>query len=64
MDLGAVASSASGLTQTQTTDAVQIAVLKKAMDLEQQSADLLIQSVAQSMPSNPPHLGNNVNVLA
>jgi hypothetical protein len=64
MDVGAIASSASGLTQAQTADAVQIAVQKKAMDIEQQSADQLIQSVAQSMPSNPPHLGNSVNVFA
>ncbi|MBK7416392.1 MAG: YjfB family protein [Dechloromonas sp.] len=37
-------------------DAVQVAVLKKAMDIEKQSAVQLLQAI----PSNPAHLGNNV----
>lgn len=57
MDIGSVGSFSSAMTQTQTADAVQIAVLKKAMDIQEQSALQLLQAV----PSNPSHLGNGVD---
>ena len=43
--------------------AVGIAVLKKAIDLQAQGAAQLIQALPQ-MPANPPHLGNHVNTFA
>ena len=48
------------MSQNQTAQAVQIAVLKKAMDIEQQSALQLLQAV----PNNPPNLGNSVDIRA
>ena len=59
MDVSAIASVATEMSQVQTTQAVQIAVLKKAMAIEEQSALQLLQA----LPSNPPNLGNNVDVL-
>jgi len=59
MDVSAIASVATEMSQVQTTQAVQIAVLKKAMDIKEQSAMQLLQA----LPSNPPNLGNNVDVL-
>ncbi|MBK6357786.1 MAG: YjfB family protein [Betaproteobacteria bacterium] len=60
MDVGAIASVATEMSQVETAQAVQIAVLKKAMDIEANSALQLLQAI----PSNPPHLGNNVDALA
>ena len=51
------------LSQTQASDAVGIAVLKKAMDIQAQTAMQLIQSLPQPA-NNPPNLGNNVDVKA
>ena len=62
MDLSAIAATATEMTQARTADAVQVTVLKKAMDIEAQSALQLIQ--AASPPSNPPHLGNRVDTQA
>jgi len=59
MDVSAIASVATEMSQVQTAQAVQIAVLKKAMAIEEQSAMQLLQA----LPSNPPNLGNNVDVL-
>jgi hypothetical protein len=60
MDVSAIASVATEMSQVQTAGAVQIAVLKKAMDIEAQSALQLLQAV----PSNPPNLGNKVDQFA
>ena len=57
MDVSAIASLATQMSQVQTADAVQVAVLKKAMDIQEQSALQLLQAV----PGNPAHLGNNVD---
>jgi hypothetical protein len=57
MDVGAIASASTEMSQVQTADAVQVAVLKKAMDIQEQSALQLLQAV----PNNPAHLGNNVD---
>ena len=61
MDIGSLGSFSSAMSLGQTTDAVQIAVQKKAMDIEQQSAMQLISGVTESAPKNPPNLGNNVD---
>lgn len=60
MDVSAIASLATEMSQNQTAQAVQIAVLKKAMDIEAQSAMQLLEAV----PSNPPNLGNNIDLFA
>ncbi|KNZ31006.1 MAG: hypothetical protein AD742_19685 [Methylibium sp. NZG] len=47
-------------------EAVGIAVLKKAIDLQAQGAAQLIQALPQmpQVPNNPPHLGNHLNTFA
>lgn len=44
--------------------AVSIAVLKKAIDLQAQGAAQLIQALPTPAVNHPPHLGNNVNTFA
>ena len=63
MDTLAIASLATQLATTTTQQAAQLAVLKKAMELQGQGAVQLVQAATQTT-SNPPHLGNNVNVFA
>jgi len=51
-----------------TGDAVGIAVLKKAIDIEAQGAMQLIDAIPQppqqSAANLPPHLGQNINTTA
>ena len=64
MDVSSIASLATALSQEQTQQAVQLAVLRKALDLEKQSAAQLI-AVAEATPAtNPAHLGNQVDTFA
>lgn len=63
MDITSTAGLSAVLSQTQTADAAGIAVLKKAMDIQAQTAMQLIQSLPQAA-SNPPNLGNSVDVRA
>ena len=59
MDVSSIASMATVVSQVQTAQAVEISVLKKAMEIEKQTAMQLMQA----LPSNPPHLGNNVDLF-
>lgn len=63
MDITALASLSTALSQAQLGDAVGISVLKKAMDIQEQSALQLLQALPQQY-SNPPNLGNSVDVRA
>ena len=63
MDITALASLSTALSQTQLGDAVGISVLKKAMDIQEQSSLQLLQALPQQY-SNPPNLGNSVDVRA
>lgn len=63
MDTLAIASLTTQLATTTTQQAAQLAVLKKAMDLQGQGAVQLVQAATQ-MTANPPHLGNNIDVFA
>ena len=62
MDIASVSSLSTALSQAKTGDAVGTLVLKKAMDIQEQNAMQLIQAIPQ--PSNPPNLGNSVDVKA
>lgn len=67
MDVGSassIASAASQMSEARTGDAVAIAVLKKAMDIQAQSAAQLIQALPPVPAVNPPNLGNTVNTYA
>lgn len=63
MDTSAIASLATEMATTRTQQAAQIAVLKKAMELQGQGAVQLLMAATQTA-SNPPHLGNSVDVHA
>lgn len=62
MDIANVSSLSTALTQTKSGDAVGTLVLKKAMDIQEQSVAQLLQAVPQA--ANPPNLGNSVDVKA
>ena len=64
MDTIGIAALASDMSRTRIQGAVQLAVLKKAMDIEAQGAMQLVAAAVQAMPSNPPNLGNQVDVFA
>jgi hypothetical protein len=63
MDVSSIGSLSSALAQAKTGDAVGILVLKKAMDIQAQSALQLLEGLPQPS-SNPPHLGNTVDIKA
>ena len=63
MDVSAVASLSTQLAQMKVGDAVGISVLKKAMEIEAQGAQQLLQALP-AVASNPPHLGNTIDVRA
>lgn len=60
MDIANVSSLNTALTQTKSGDAAGTMVLKKALDLQEQAVSQLLQTLPE--PSNPPNLGNNVDV--
>jgi hypothetical protein len=62
MDTSSITALATQMATTTTQQAAQIAVLKKAMELQGQGAIQLVMAATQA--SNPPHLGNNVDVFA
>ncbi len=66
MDITGITSLATQMSQTRQVSDAQLAVLKKAMDIEAQSAMQLIQTASQAAPSynSPSHLGNSVNTFA
>ena len=53
------------LQQAQVPQQVQVAVLKKAMNIQESGALSLLQSVTRTLPlANSGHLGTQLNVLA
>lgn len=65
MDVSGIASLATQFSDAQTSDQIQVAVLKKAMDAQAQSAQQLIEALPQPSSVNlPEHLGKNVNTTA
>ena len=62
MDIANVSSLSTALTQAKSGDAVGTMVLKKAMDVQEQSVAQLLQAIPQA--PNPPNLGNSVDVKA
>ena len=64
MDVTEIAAAATALSQQRAANDVQMAVLKKAMSIEGQSALQLVQAATQPTSNNPPNLGNSVNTFA
>lgn len=60
--LSAASSSASSTAQVQ--QAVAVYALRKALDLQAGQMAQLLASVAPASGSNPPHLGNQIDVTA
>jgi len=63
MDTAAIASLATEMATTRTQQVAQIAVLKKAMELQGQGAIQLLMAATQAY-NNPPHLGNRIDTFA
>lgn len=63
MDVSAIASLATEMATTRTQQAAQIAVLKKAMELQGQGALQLLMAATQGH-NNPAHLGNHIDTFA
>lgn len=63
MDTTAIAALATEMATQRTVQAAQIAVLKKAMDLQGAGALQLLQALPATA-SNPAHLGNAIDVFA
>ncbi len=61
MDVGSIGSLSTALSQARTGDAVAVLVMKKALDVQAQSALQLLQALP-AVASNPPNLGNSVDV--
>jgi len=64
MDVSLVASASTALSNNANQQAVSIAMLKKAMNLQTQSAAQLLQALPSPPSANLPHLGNHVNTVA
>ncbi|HMU99995.1 MAG TPA: YjfB family protein [Rhodocyclaceae bacterium] len=65
MDLSGIGSLTTALSAARTGDAVALLTLKKTLDLEEQSAQRLIEALPQPVgSSNPAHLGNAVDITA
>jgi hypothetical protein len=67
MDVSSIAAVASEVSQARTAQAVQLTVLKKAMDIEAQGAMQLVAaaaSVVSAAANNPPHLGQQIDTFA
>lgn len=61
MDIGSIANVSVVLNQAKTSDAVSVAVLKKALDMQTESAQQLLQALPEPASGN---LGSKVNTLA
>ncbi len=63
MDIAGITAVASQISQQRTAQAVDVAVMKKAMAMQQQTAATLLASVTPAT-ALPPHLGQNDNTVA
>jgi hypothetical protein len=63
MDISGFTNLASELSQQRTSQSAELLVLKKAMQVQEDSAKTLIESVTPAT-SLPPHVGQNVNTIA
>jgi hypothetical protein len=61
MEVSSLTGLSSAMSQVDSRDVVGTAVLKKAMDIQAQNAMQLLEALPK-IPSNPPNLGNSVDV--
>ena len=65
-DVTSIANSASALSDVRTSQAISIAVLKRAIDVSAESATALIEAIPEAprTANLPANLGRNVNTTA
>jgi len=65
MEVNQIAQLATSLANTATNQAIGIAVMKKAMDVQASSAAAMLEALPPATaPNLPAHLGQNVNTTA
>ena len=65
MEVKQIAQLATTLASTATNQAIGIAVMKKAMDVQASSATALLEALPPATGANlPAHLGQNINTTA
>ena len=66
MDVGSIAQLSTTMAETGTRQAVGMAVLKKAQDIQSSTATALIEALppVPAAPNLPSHLGNRINTTA
>ena len=66
MSVNSIASLSTAMATTQTDAQIGVAVLKKAIDIESNSALALLQALPSPSPAAnlPSHLGQNINTTA
>lgn len=65
MEVGSLASQVSTQASAQISAQMSLLLLRKTLDLQAANITGLVQSAAPaSAPSNPPHLGNSIDVMA
>ena len=64
MELSSIASAVSNASAAQASALASLLLLRKTLDLQSESAIGLIQAIPQvTPPSNPPNLGNAIDVV-
>jgi hypothetical protein len=63
MEISGIARLATAMAQQKTADAADVTILKKALDMQKETAAAMVAAVAPS-PSLLSHLGQNVNRIA
>jgi hypothetical protein len=66
MDVSGIAKLAASIAETGTRQEVDIALLKRAQEIDKASATQLIDAIQQvpAVQNLPAHLGNNINTTA
>lgn len=63
MEISGIARLATAMSQQRSAEAADVAILKKALEMQKETAATLVAAVTPSA-SLPSHLGQNVNVVA
>jgi hypothetical protein len=65
MEISGIVNLATSMQAASTEQAIGIAVLKKAIDIQAAGAMALLEAIPAAPSANlPPHLGQNINITA
>lgn len=64
MDSNPIAAVTSAIARAQAQDSAQMALLRRALDLEAQNKLALVSAATAGAAANPPNLGNAVDTYA